>query len=142
MISRREFLKTASCVGAALSPFNRFLNKVVKNPDSGWAPHIITENEIHHMFYTEVIISWGKNSNILFTQSILHATSNDPSNPSSWEVDGDFVFQPNHEMPVKSRTRARVVKHPKAIFIFNNAPLFNLLIDHGLVWRVHDDLEQ
>jgi hypothetical protein len=52
-----------------------------------WAPYVYQENGIYYLYYTGVTKD--------FTQSILLATSTDPSNPDSWEKQ-DMVFQPNH----------------------------------------------
>ena len=53
-----------------------------------WAPHVREENGIFYMYFT------GVKRNI--TQSILLATTTDPSDPALWEKQ-DMVFQPDHE---------------------------------------------
>jgi sucrose-6-phosphate hydrolase SacC (GH32 family) len=53
-----------------------------------WAPHVVEENNTCHMYYT------GVTSGI--TQSILHATSTDPTQLDSWNIEPQ-VFQPSHE---------------------------------------------
>ena len=52
-----------------------------------WAPHVREENGLYYMYFT------GVKRNI--TQSILLATTTDPSDPDSWEKQ-DMVFQPDH----------------------------------------------
>jgi hypothetical protein len=52
-----------------------------------WAPYVHQENGIYYLYYTGVTKD--------FTQSILLATSSDPSDPESWDQQG-MVFQPNH----------------------------------------------
>jgi hypothetical protein len=52
-----------------------------------WAPFVHYENGIYYLYYTGVIED--------VTQSILLATSNDPSDPSTWQPQ-DMVFQPDH----------------------------------------------
>ncbi len=53
-----------------------------------WAPHVIQEGETFYMFYT------GVNRHI--AQSIMLATSHDPSDLQSWVKHG-VVFRPHHE---------------------------------------------
>lgn len=55
-----------------------------------WAPQVLVDNEIYYMFYTGI-----KGSYPNLTQSIMLATTTDPSDPSSWIVEG-MVFQPDH----------------------------------------------
>ncbi len=55
-----------------------------------WAPHVIEDNGVYYMYYTGVK---GPYPNL--TQSIMLATSIDPSDPDSWIVEG-MVFQPDH----------------------------------------------
>jgi hypothetical protein len=52
-----------------------------------WAPFVYEEAGTYYMFYTGVTQS--------FAQSIMLATSTDPSDPDSWERQG-MVFQPSH----------------------------------------------
>jgi len=52
-----------------------------------WAPFVYYENGIYYLYYTGVTEDE--------TQSILLATSNDPSDPSSWQPQ-EMVFQPDH----------------------------------------------
>ena len=53
-----------------------------------WAPYVWEENGLYFMIYT------GVTKNI--TQSIMLATSTDPSDPGSWQTHG-MIFQPSHE---------------------------------------------
>jgi hypothetical protein len=52
-----------------------------------WAPSVYTENGIYYLYYTGVTQS--------YTQSIMLATSDNPADPASWQVQG-MIFQPNH----------------------------------------------
>jgi hypothetical protein len=52
-----------------------------------WAPFVFQEDGIFYMLYTGVTAD--------FTQSILLATSQDPSDPGSWQEQG-FIFKPHH----------------------------------------------
>lgn len=52
-----------------------------------WAPHVIEERGVYYMFYTGV--------NHYYYQSIMLATSTDPSDPESWVKQG-VVFVPDH----------------------------------------------
>jgi hypothetical protein len=52
-----------------------------------WAPYVYEENGVYYLYYTGVT---GE-----FTQSIMLATSTNPTDPNAWEVQG-MVFQPNH----------------------------------------------
>jgi beta-xylosidase len=52
-----------------------------------WAPFVHYENGIYYLYYTGVTKD--------VTQSILLATSNDPSDPSTWQSQ-EMVFQPEH----------------------------------------------
>ena len=52
-----------------------------------WAPFVYYENGIYYLYFTGVTED--------VTQSILLATSNDPSDPSTWQPQ-DMVFQPDH----------------------------------------------
>jgi len=52
-----------------------------------WAPFVYYENDIYYLYHTGVTED--------VTQSILLATSNDPSEPSSWQPQ-EMVFQPDH----------------------------------------------
>jgi predicted GH43/DUF377 family glycosyl hydrolase len=53
-----------------------------------WAPFVLEEEGTYYMFYT------GMTRN--YTQSIMVATTSDPSDPDSWEREG-MIFQPDHE---------------------------------------------
>jgi len=53
-----------------------------------WAPDVVHENGVYYMFYTSV--------DETFTQRIALATSTDPADPASWQVDANFVFTPSH----------------------------------------------
>lgn len=55
-----------------------------------WAPSVIENNGVYYMYYTGV-----KGPYPYLTQSIMLATSTDPADPDSWEVEG-MVFQPDH----------------------------------------------
>lgn len=52
-----------------------------------WAPFVFVEGDLYYLFYTGVTEA--------LTQSILLATTRDPSDPDSWEPQG-LVFQPDH----------------------------------------------
>lgn len=52
-----------------------------------WAPYVWEENGLFYMAYTGVTED--------FTQSILLAVSNDPSDSASWQPQG-VIFQPDH----------------------------------------------
>ncbi len=52
-----------------------------------WAPFVFKEESIYYLYYTGVTID--------YTQSILLATSTNPSDPNSWQPQS-MVFQPNH----------------------------------------------
>jgi hypothetical protein len=52
-----------------------------------WSPHVYYEDGTYYMFYTGVTNA--------FAQSIMLATSTDPSDPDSWERRG-VVLQPEH----------------------------------------------
>ena len=52
-----------------------------------WAPYVYQENGTYYMFYTGVTEA--------LAQSIMLATSTDPSDPTSWQRQG-VVFQPDH----------------------------------------------
>ncbi len=63
-----------------------------RTPNTGdeyaiWAPYVWKENGIYYMVYTGVTQE--------MTQSIILATSIDPSDPDSWLTHG-IVFQPSH----------------------------------------------
>jgi len=64
-------------------------DRIPGTPDEAsiWAPYVFEENGTYYMFYT------GVTRNV--TQSILLATSIDPSDPLSWQPQGK-IFQPNH----------------------------------------------
>jgi predicted GH43/DUF377 family glycosyl hydrolase len=52
-----------------------------------WAPYVYEESGVYYLFYTGVTEA--------FAQSIMLATSADPSDPGSWQRQG-VVFQPDH----------------------------------------------
>ena len=52
-----------------------------------WSPHVYAEDGVYYLFYAGVTQA--------FAQSIMLATSTDPSDPASWERRG-VVFQPTH----------------------------------------------
>jgi hypothetical protein len=52
-----------------------------------WAPSVYMENGIYYLYYTGVMQ--------FYTQSIMLATSDDPADPASWQVQG-MIFQPDH----------------------------------------------
>lgn len=52
-----------------------------------WSPNVFEEEGIYYMYFTGVTRD--------FTQSILLATSSNPDDPQSWEIQ-DMVFQPDH----------------------------------------------
>jgi hypothetical protein len=52
-----------------------------------WAPYVYEEGGVYYLFYTGVTEA--------FAQSIMLATSIDPSDPASWQHQG-LVFQPDH----------------------------------------------
>jgi hypothetical protein len=52
-----------------------------------WAPFVYEEAGVYYLYYTGATYQ--------YTQSILLATSSDPSNPAAWQPQG-VVFQPNH----------------------------------------------
>ena len=52
-----------------------------------WAPFVYQEQGVYYMYYTGVTSQ--------YTQSILLATSTNPSDPASWQQQ-KVVFQPNH----------------------------------------------
>jgi sucrose-6-phosphate hydrolase SacC (GH32 family) len=52
-----------------------------------WAPFVFEEGGIYFMYFTGVTKD--------YTQSIMLATTADPSNPQSWQVQ-DLLFQPQH----------------------------------------------
>lgn len=56
-----------------------------------WAPYVYLEDDVYYMYFTGVTED--------FTQSILLATSTNPSDPQSWQTQG-MVFQPDHSRMV------------------------------------------
>ncbi|MEJ2710633.1 MAG: family 43 glycosylhydrolase, partial [Anaerolineales bacterium] len=52
-----------------------------------WAPFVFEEAGTYYMYYTGVTRD--------YTQSIMLATTTDPSDPQSWQVQ-DLLFQPQH----------------------------------------------
>lgn len=76
------------CEWEELSPVLAERIPGTKDESAVWAPFVWEEDEIFYMIYTGV--SRG------ITQSIMLATSVDPSEPDLWQPHG-MVFQPNHE---------------------------------------------
>jgi len=56
--------------------------------DAIWAPYVLFDDGTYYLYFTGV-------TNQL-TQRISLATSTDPSNPNSWQVQEDVVFKPDH----------------------------------------------
>ncbi len=52
-----------------------------------WAPFVYYEDGTYYLYYTGVTENW--------TQSIMLATTSDPSDPHSWQMQ-EMVFHPNH----------------------------------------------
>ncbi|MFC1923024.1 family 43 glycosylhydrolase [Chloroflexota bacterium] len=71
-----------------------------------WAPYVYQENGIYYLYYTGVTRD--------FTQSILLATSSDPSDPESWEKQ-EQVFQPNHPGMIWQDGKAADCRDPTVI---------------------------
>lgn len=70
------------------------LEPVLKNRSPGtwdekaiWSPYVFEENGVYFIYFTGVTQE--------FTQSILLATSQNPADPASWEMQ-EMVFQPDH----------------------------------------------
>jgi hypothetical protein len=55
-----------------------------------WAPFVYEEGGTYYMYYTGVKAPYP-----LLTQSIMLATSTNPADPASWQLQG-MIFQPNH----------------------------------------------
>jgi predicted GH43/DUF377 family glycosyl hydrolase len=68
-----------------------------------WAPHAYYEAGVYYLYYTGVTPTW--------TQSILLATSTDPSDPASWQKQG-LVFQPDHPDMVWSENNPSDCRDP------------------------------
>lgn len=71
-----------------------------------WAPYVYQENGTFYLYYTGVTHD--------FTQSILLATSSDPSDPESWE-EQEMVFQPNHPGMIWQAGKAADCRDPTVI---------------------------
>lgn len=56
-----------------------------------WAPYVFVEDGVYYLYYTGVNGPYPH-----LTQTILLATSENPSDPTSWTADEDFHFQPDH----------------------------------------------
>lgn len=102
-----------------------------RTPDSWdeiavWAPYVWQENGIYYMIYTGV----AKN----VTQSIMLATSKDPSDPESWQTHG-MVFQPSHIGMVWEAGNWADGRDPMIIKFANTYYLYytGLDIDGGIV---------
>ena len=52
-----------------------------------WSPYVLEDGGLYYLYFTGVSED--------FTQSIMLASSNDPSDPESWEVHS-MIFQPDH----------------------------------------------
>jgi len=78
---------TDLCNWQTLSPI--LTNRIPGSWDeySIWAPFVYQEGNTFYMYYTGVTNA--------FAQSIMLATSTDPTDPNSWQPQG-MVFQPNH----------------------------------------------
>ena len=61
-----------------------------------WAPFVYEEEGTYYMYYTGVTGVTGASEPEPLAQSIMLATTTDPSDPDSWTEKG-VVFQPNHE---------------------------------------------
>ena len=61
-----------------------------------WAPFVYEEDGVYYMYYTGVTGVTGVSEPEPLAQSIMLATSTDPSDPNSWTEKG-VVFQPNHD---------------------------------------------
>jgi len=74
-----------------------YLGDILEERTSGWessaiwAPFVLAEGEVFYMYYTGVAPGG--------TQSILLASSTDPTTADSWEGQG-LIFQPSHESMV------------------------------------------
>jgi beta-xylosidase len=73
-----------------------------------WAPFVYYENGIYYLYYTGVTED--------VTQSILLVTSNDPSDPSSWQPQ-EMVFQPDHPGMVWEEGRWADCRDPAVVKI-------------------------
>jgi len=71
-----------------------------------WAPYVFEEEGTYYLFYTGVTRD--------ITQSILLATSVDPSDPFSWQPHG-MVFQPDHSSMVWSENDWADCRDPMVI---------------------------
>jgi hypothetical protein len=91
-----------------------------------WAPYVWQENGNYYLIYTGV--SRG------ITQSIMLATSTDPSNPESWQSHG-MVFQPSHSGMVWEAGKWADCRDPTVIKIENTYYLYytGLDIDGGII---------
>jgi predicted GH43/DUF377 family glycosyl hydrolase len=61
-----------------------------------WAPFVYEEDGIYYMYYTGVTGVAGVEAPRPLAQSIMLATTADPSDPDSWKERG-VVFQPDHD---------------------------------------------
>jgi len=75
-----------------------------------WAPYIHEEDGIFYLFYTGVTNE--------YTQSIMLATSTNPSDPNSWQTQG-VVFQPNHGSAIWQEGNWADCRDPTVIKIGN-----------------------
>ncbi len=91
-----------------------------------WAPYVWQENGIYYLIYTGV--SKG------VTQSIMLATSTNPSDPESWQSHG-MVFQPSHNGRVWEPGKWADCRDPTVVKIDNTYFLYytGLDIDGGIV---------
>ncbi len=92
-----------------------------------WAPDVYLENGVYYMFYTSVEST--------ITQRIALATSTDPADPASWQVDTTFVFTPTHTSAVWSAGTWADMRDPH---VFRLDDLYYLLytgrdVDGGIV---------
>ena len=78
---------TDLCEWEDLSPILQTRTPGTWDETAIWAPFVYKENDTYYLFYTGVTQD--------FTQSILLATSLDPSDPDSWQMQ-TMVFQPDH----------------------------------------------
>ncbi|MBN2147313.1 MAG: family 43 glycosylhydrolase [Anaerolineales bacterium] len=87
-----------------------------------WAPFVYEEEGVYYMFYTGV--------NHDRTQSIMLATSSDPSDPGAWEVQG-LAFQPDHPDMIWAPNSPADCRDPSIVKTGEVYYLFYSAVDQG-----------
>ena len=91
-----------------------------------WAPHVYEEGGVFYMYYTGVTRN--------YTQSILLASTTDPSDPGAWQKE-QMLFQPNHPGMIWQNGQWADCRDPSVFKFGNQYYLYysGLDIDGGIV---------